>query len=124
MFDSRKLERAFFNLLLNSCQATEHSSGTVGVTISGNANAFEVRVWDHGRGIPETIREHLFEPFVSAAKNNGTGLGLAISSKIIHDHGGDVRVESTSPAGTVILVRLPRNLLRTEAQPRAANLMS
>ena len=124
MFDARKLERAFFNLLLNACQATEHAATSVGVTITGDPHGFDVRVWDHGPGIPETIREHLFEPFVSAAKNNGTGLGLAIASKIIHDHGGEVRVESTSAAGTVILVRLPRNLLRSEAQSRAANLIS
>ena len=124
LFDLRKLERAFFNLLLNACQATEHSAAAVGVGISADEGGYEVRVWDHGPGIPEAIREHLFEPFISAGKNNGTGLGLAIASKIIHDQGGDVSIESTSAAGTVILVRLPRSVVRAETQSHAANLMS
>jgi signal transduction histidine kinase len=106
-FDARKLERVFFNLILNACEATS-SHGRITVEIISNEKQFEVRVSDDGPGVPAAIRNTLFEPFVSAAKANGTGLGLAIVSKIIHDHDGTVEVEQTSELGTVILVRLPR----------------
>jgi nitrogen-specific signal transduction histidine kinase len=64
-------------------------------------------VSDTGRGIPELIRSQLFEPFVSHGKENGTGLGLTVVQKIVQDHGGDVAVEKTSPAGTVFRLLLP-----------------
>ncbi|HLH07731.1 MAG TPA: HAMP domain-containing sensor histidine kinase [Terriglobales bacterium] len=106
-FDARKLERVFFNLVLNACEATT-TFGKVAVEIGSDEKQFQVRVSDNGPGIPVAIRETLFEPFVSAEKANGTGLGLAIVSKIIHDHDGEVRVEKTSDSGTVILITLPR----------------
>lgn len=108
-FDAPKLERAFFNLLLNSCQATNGTRSRIGVTISSEERAFECRVWDTGTGIPESIRETLFQPFVSAGKNNGTGLGLAIAARIVQDHGGSIQVEETSGMGTTFLVRIPRH---------------
>jgi signal transduction histidine kinase len=64
-------------------------------------------VSDTGRGIPELIRSQLFEPFVSHGKENGTGLRLTVVQKIVQDHGGDVAVEKTSPAGTVFRLLLP-----------------
>ncbi len=81
--------------------------------------SFEVRVADNGPGIPESIRNTLFDPFVSSGKPNGTGLGLAIVNKIIHDHGGSVSVEQTSEAGTVFLVRLPRSSRAVSASSQA-----
>ncbi len=73
-----------------------------------NGSTFDIRVADEGPGIPPSIRNTLFDPFVSSGKPNGTGLGLAIVSKIVHDHGGEVTVERTSASGTVILIRMPR----------------
>ncbi|HEU5400708.1 MAG TPA: HAMP domain-containing sensor histidine kinase [Terriglobales bacterium] len=115
-FDPRKLERAFFNLALNACEATGGPNGKILFDVQSNNDHFEIWVSDNGRGIPASIRDNLFDPFVSSGKPNGTGLGLAIVSKIVHDHGGDVTVEKTSDTGTVILVRLPRFVhARTEA---------
>jgi signal transduction histidine kinase len=107
-FDVLKLERAFFNLLLNACQATNGTRGRLGITLSSDKHMIECRVWDTGCGIPDAIREMLFEPFVSAGKSNGTGLGLAIAARVVHDHGGSIRVEDTSRMGTTFVVRLPR----------------
>jgi len=106
-FDSRKLERVFQNLLVNACEAVSPESGEVTVTLHANEVTIEVRVADNGRGVPDLVRDKLFEPFVSHGKENGTGLGLTIVQKIVQDHGGDVIVESTSPKGTVFLVTLP-----------------
>jgi signal transduction histidine kinase len=107
-FDPRKLERAFFNLALNACEATDGANRQILFDIQSSKDHFDVLVTDNGHGIPDAVRDNLFDPFVSSGKPNGTGLGLAIVSKIVHDHGGDVRVEKTSETGTVILVRLPR----------------
>jgi len=106
-FDSRKLERVFQNLLINACEAVSPQNGHIQIDIHANKTAIEVRVADNGHGIPELVRERLFEPFVSQGKENGTGLGLTVVQKIVQDHGGDVRVESTSSEGTVFLIVLP-----------------
>lgn len=106
-FDSRKLERVFQNLLINACEAVSPEQGRIQIEIHANKSAIEVRIADNGRGIPALVRERLFEPFVSHGKENGTGLGLTVVQKIVQDHGGDVRVESTSSEGTVFLIVLP-----------------
>jgi signal transduction histidine kinase len=109
IFDPKKLERAFFNLVLNACEATTlDNSSRVTIDVQPRKDTFEVRVVDEGSGVPEAIRATVFDPFVSSGKPNGTGLGLAIVSKIVQDHGGSVSIERTSDAGTVVLVKLPR----------------
>jgi signal transduction histidine kinase len=110
VFDPKKMERAFFNLLLNAGEATAQSEGEIKIEIGSSGESFEVRVADNGAGVPASIRGTLFNPFVSSGKSNGTGLGLAIVSKVIHDHGGAVTVERTSGAGTIFLVTLPRSV--------------
>jgi signal transduction histidine kinase len=109
VFDPRKLERAFFNLVLNACEATPEGESRVTVDVQTHEECFEVRVTDQGPGVPSNIRDIVFDPFVSSGKPNGTGLGLAIVSKIVHDHGGSVSLERTSETGTVMLVKLPRS---------------
>ena len=61
---------------------------------------------DTGPGILPSIREKLFEPFVSAGKKNGLGLGLALSRQSVLDHGGEIWVEPNSP-GAKFVIRLP-----------------
>lgn len=107
MFDSRKLERVFFNLILNACEASQGLDGSIAITAKNTDRDFEIRIKDDGPGIPECIRDTLFDPFVSHGKPNGTGLGLAIVSKIVQDHSGSVSIEQTSKSGTTVLVRLP-----------------
>jgi signal transduction histidine kinase len=109
IFDPKKLERAFFNLVLNACEATPDGEGRVTIDIQSRRDTFEVRVIDQGCGVPNAIRANVFDPFVSSGKPNGTGLGLAIVSKIVQDHGGSISLESSSETGTVMLVKLPRS---------------
>ena len=106
-FDTKKLERALYNLLLNACEATPNENGRITIDLTEVPQGIRIRVIDNGRGIPESVRGKLFEPFVSAGKENGTGLGLTVVQKIIQDHGGDIVVESTSGEGTVFRVTLP-----------------
>lgn len=63
---------------------------------------------DHGAGIPDNIREKIFEPFFSTKpKEKGTGLGLSISFGIMQDHHGRLTVESAPDTGTRFLMELP-----------------
>src|SRR3984957_4399998 len=106
-FDSKKLERALYNLLLNACEAVAGQDGQIYIDLREVVGGLEIRLSDNGRGIPESIRGKLFEPFISYGKENGTGLGLTVVQKIIQDHGGDVIVEKTWAAGTVFRTSLP-----------------
>ena len=64
-----------------------------------------VAIRDNGPGIPEDIRPHLFEPFVTS-KSSGSGLGLSLVAKIIGDHGGLIEVDS-KPGRTEFRLHLP-----------------
>ncbi|MFZ0523774.1 MAG: HAMP domain-containing sensor histidine kinase [Candidatus Acidiferrales bacterium] len=110
IFDPKKIERAFFNLVLNACEASSQTQREIEIEIRSLENVFEIRVTDHGTGVPAAVRATLFDPFVSFGKSNGTGLGLAIVNKVIHDHGGSTTLEHTSPTGTTFLVKLPRTV--------------
>ena len=60
---------------------------------------------DNGKGIPEEIRAHIFDPFITT-KTNGSGLGLALVAKIVGDHGGMIECESGGD-GTTMRILLP-----------------
>ncbi|HXX18275.1 MAG TPA: HAMP domain-containing sensor histidine kinase [Candidatus Acidoferrum sp.] len=106
-FDPKKLERVFHNLLVNACEAVAPSPGNVEIDIREIDDMLEIRVSDDGPGIPDKVRERLFQPFVSYGKENGTGLGLTVVQKIVQDHGGEVFVESSSTGRTVFKIVLP-----------------
>src|SRR4029077_3087100 len=106
-FDPKKLERALYNLLLNACEAVAPNAGEIEVELREVSGGVVIRVGDNGRGIPESVRGKVSEPFVSYGKENGTGLGLTVVQKIVQDHGGDVTVEKTSEEGTTFRLLLP-----------------
>jgi signal transduction histidine kinase len=122
IFDARKLERVFFNLILNACESFTGIDGHIVVDAKNAGTHFEIRVQDPGHGIPASIRSTLFDPFVSFGKPNGTGLGLAIVSKIVQDHSGSVSVERTSESGTTVLVCLP-SIGKLDAAPATSTIL-
>ena len=107
-FDPRKMERVFYNLLLNACQATQGYGGHVAATVANHEDNLEIRITDDGPGVESSICDKLFQPFVSFGKENGTGLGLTIAQKIVQDHGGTLQLESSAPGRTVMHIVLPR----------------
>lgn len=123
-FDSKRLERALYNLLLNACEAVATDRGCIDIDLKEVDGGVEIRVSDNGRGIPESIRGKLFEPFISYGKENGTGLGLTVVQKIVQDHGGDVSVEKTSEHGTVFRLLLPLASVQTGEDNRGEKLSS
>jgi nitrogen-specific signal transduction histidine kinase len=96
---------------LNACEAVPASNGVIVITITEIMGGIEIRVSDNGRGIPDSVRATLFEPFVSQGKENGTGLGLTVVQKIIQDHGGEVEVERSNSEGTIFRVAIPLSKL-------------
>ena len=106
-FDSRKLERALYNLLLNACVAAPSNEGRVQVTVQRKETSVIIEVADNGPGIAEPIRDKLFHPFVSFGKQNGTGLGLTVVQKIVQDHGGEIVMERTADNLTVFRITIP-----------------
>jgi len=107
--DAGKVERIVLNLLFNACEAVSPSTGEVHVDARCDHEQIEIRVTDNGPGIPSEIRDTLFEPFTSAGKEKGVGLGLTVVQMLVREHGGQVSLEQTGPAGTVFLVSLPTN---------------
>jgi signal transduction histidine kinase len=120
-FDSRKLERALYNLLLNACQAVPSFGGKVEVDVTDKTNSIWIQVSDNGPGIAESIREKLFHPFVSFGKENGTGLGLAVVQKIVQDHGGEIMLQRTPDERTVFTIVLPGRGMEAVHETHTAN---
>jgi len=106
-YDARKLERAFFNVVLNACEAVPKDKGQIEIRVRQEAERVYIRVTDNGPGVPPHIHDTLFQPFVSAGKQNGSGLGLAIVQKCCLDHHGSVDVEVSSPGRTTFRITLP-----------------
>ena len=113
--DSDLLNRLVSNLLLNAAQALEgrgRITVTVGLAAPGEGHAGSVErpvklvVHDTGPGIPEIVRERLFEPFVSG-RQGGTGLGLAIVQRAVAAHRGVILVDTAQGAGTTFSIFLP-----------------
>jgi signal transduction histidine kinase len=116
MGDPIALKHAFANLLNNATKYGLQDSGWVGVfaTRGGSAAApeIEVRVADHGPGIPADEQKQIFDPFFRGRRAiqdqvHGTGLGLNLVKKIVEAHGGTIRVKSEPSRGTEFIVRLP-----------------
>jgi signal transduction histidine kinase len=63
---------------------------------------------DTGMGIPEAIRDKLFDSFVTSGKKGGTGLGLAIVKKVVEEHKGKIEVDSTPGVGTTFKLLFPK----------------
>jgi len=96
------------NLLTNAIEALPHS-GSLHVRIATQHSATIITIADNGSGIPESMRETLFESFKSN-KSDGNGLGLWIVNKIITSHGGKIQYRSSSArgrSGTVFRIALP-----------------
>ncbi len=117
--DPDQLLQVVLNLLKNASEAADPKGGTIRLHTyyehsfrlrrsdgSGQPLPLQVEVIDDGPGLPEAIRNDVFDPFVSG-RENGTGLGLALVSKILSDHGGWISVSSV-PGRTVFRLSLPR----------------
>ncbi len=102
--DLDQARRLFLNLLVNASEALGRG-GRIRVVISKERDGARVVVEDDGPGVPEEIRETLFEPYVSG-KPTGTGLGLALAQGIAREHGWVLRYEPRPGGGTRMVVEM------------------
>jgi signal transduction histidine kinase len=101
------LNQVFMNLIVNACQAIE-GEGTVAVTLAPDDAGVAVTIADTGPGIPESVRERIFDPFYTTKPaGQGTGLGLAICLGLVEKHGGRIAVESRLGDGTRFTLCFP-----------------
>jgi two-component system sensor histidine kinase PilS (NtrC family) len=122
--DEDLLHRVVANLVLNAVQAAR---GPIRITITvapaqsseiphgaDLEHAVRLQVRDNGPGIPEEVRERLFQPFVSG-RSGGSGLGLAIVQRAVEAHRGLVLVESAAGSGTTFTIFLPAKIVAEDA---------
>ena len=111
--------RVILNLITNAFYAVNEKNvsaklagrqyePTVAVSTKKSGNKVEITVSDNGNGIPEKIRQKIFQPFFTTKPTGqGTGLGLSLSYDIVKAHGGELEVATEEDAGTTFIIRLP-----------------
>ena len=108
--DESLCEQAFLNLVQNAYEAMEDHGGTLRVearlATHDDRNGVQLVLADTGPGIPDELREEIFNPFVTT-KKSGVGLGLSIVSKIIDGHHGSIHVENAPKGGAVFTLFFP-----------------
>ncbi len=98
------LRRAFANLLRNAAEAMG-GRGSIEIAVSRDGNGLAVTIVDHGAGIPDDLRQRVFEPYFTT-KSDGTGLGLALVRQTIEAHNGSITVAETPGGGATFSIVL------------------
>lgn len=102
------LDQVFENLLVNAIQHNDADSPEVSVTVEERGETVVVRMADNGPGIPDNLKEKLFDWETKGETNAGLGIGLAIVATLIDRYDGDIWFEDNDPRGAVAVVELPR----------------
>jgi len=109
--DRHKMIRTIQNILNNALEVLkDRPEAKIWITAGPVDQHAEVRLTDNGPGIPEQIREKLFEPFVTHGKKNGTGLGMAIVKSVVEAHHGNIFFQTETGKGTTFFIQLPKVL--------------
>jgi len=106
--DPEQLYRIVLNLVRNAAQAlSDRADGAIAISARRQYRQVEIDIEDNGPGIPEAVREHLFQAFSGSTRPGGSGLGLAIARDLARAHSGDVTLVSTTPTGTIFRITIP-----------------
>ena len=106
--DAVQVTRAIQNVIVNAVQASAEKKATVRVSCERKDFYVDVRVQDTGGGMTAAQIPKIFEPYFTTKQNkSGTGLGLYITKKVVEDHNGSIKVDSTPDVGTTFTIRLP-----------------
>jgi signal transduction histidine kinase len=104
--DKGQLQQALLNLILNALAAMP-DGGLLSIKVEkGEGRRVVICVRDSGFGIPEELRDRIFESFLTGRKE-GSGLGLAISKRILKSHEGDLELLESNEQGTTFRLTLP-----------------
>ncbi len=105
--DANKFKQIFLNLILNAIQAME-PQGTIHISTHCTSEQLLISIADTGPGIPDHLKEQIFEPFVTHRKDGtGTGLGLYLCRKIITAYQGSLTVSDNPKGGSCFQLQLP-----------------
>ena len=106
--DSSMIEEVVMNFLTNAADALQHTDREkhIHVATACGPAQLEITVADSGPGVPDHLRESIFDPFYTT-KNDSSGIGLSLSSRIVHDHGGRIRIETSHWGGAAFTITLP-----------------
>lgn len=106
--DSVQMTRAIQNVIINALQASAEKKGAVTVSCLRKDFYVDVRIEDTGYGIAPAQMGKIFDPYFTTKQGkSGTGLGLYITKKVVEDHNGSIKVDSTPQVGTSFTIRLP-----------------
>ena len=108
-YDRDQIRRVIINLLENAIRAVdEKGEGRVMVAtgMAVDEGMVTISVVDEGTGVPEELRDRIFEPYFSTSEE-GTGLGLAIAQRVVEEHGGVIGYAPNTPSGSVFTVKIP-----------------
>ncbi len=108
--NAQRIEQVAINLIVNACQALADLDRSVTVTTAFQSDKQQLvlEVKDEGEGIDAAAQKRITDPFFTTRREQGgTGLGLAISDRIVKDHGGSMKFESTTGKGTTVQVTFP-----------------
>lgn len=108
-FDEDKIRRVVINMIRNALESLTGADGKVHFAAENLQDELIFRIADTGKGIPEDIRDRVFDSFVTSGKKGGTGLGLAIAKDIIAQHHGKIRFETETGKGTTFIISLPKH---------------
>ncbi|WP_028573547.1 sensor histidine kinase [Desulfonatronovibrio hydrogenovorans] len=114
-FDQHQMKQVFLNLLKNAWEAMP-GGGWITITTSVERSRVLVCIEDTGVGISKDKLKKIFSPFFTT-KDKGTGLGLAVIYRIIHDHNGDIRVDSRLNTGSTFTLYLPVSTDKMRSTP-------
>jgi len=107
MASTNQIRQVMLNMIKNAKESMP-SGGALNIKTMGHAKNIMIIIRDTGAGIPEEIRDKIFDAFFTTKqKVKGVGLGLSVCYGIIKDHGGDIRVESEIGKGTHFIITLP-----------------
>jgi signal transduction histidine kinase len=112
-FDPEGISRAVLNVVTNALDAVEDRPDaivTITTAVDADARLVRISVADNGAGMPSETLADIFNLFVSTKGSRGTGLGLTVSRKILREHGGDIRAESTEGRGSTFTLEFPLRL--------------
>jgi C4-dicarboxylate-specific signal transduction histidine kinase len=104
--DASLFEQVMLNLLTNAAEALRHiGKKRISVRTALEKKAVVIRVGDSGPGVPEGLRDKIFDPFYTT-KSDGTGIGLSLCQRIINDHHGTLTVEQSAWGGAEFVIAL------------------
>jgi GAF domain-containing protein len=106
LMDTDRMAQVVYNIAANARDAMPQG-GTFTVATRQNGRQVELRFGDTGPGVPEVLRDRVFEPFFTHGKREGAGLGLSIARRIVEEHGGELWIEGGDDGGAVFVLSLP-----------------